>query len=202
MTEPNQKPPQPDLSLGMPKPSPQLSKEASREALVDSKNQFDDFINPNPMPASDLSYQPHLPAHTHQTPRLSKAEETSLIRHNHLTYLMYVLSFFTAGLLWIVPIVMNYARRREADGTWLATHFDWQIKTCWSSLGFGLIGVVMVIIGLGGVGISALAESTGGAIGSVGLGLFGGLILFLATIWHIYRIVRGWVALTDKRPVP
>ena len=202
MTEPNPKSPQPDLNLSKQKPSTKPSEQVSAQTSTAGNSQFDDFISPNPMPASDLSYQPHLPAHTHQTPRLSKAEETSLIRHNHLTYLMYVLSFFTAGLLWIVPIVMNYARRREADGTWLATHFDWQIKTFWYSLVFGLIGVVMVIIGLGGVGISALAESTGGAIGSVGLGLFGGLILFLATIWHIYRIVRGWVALTDKRPVP
>ena len=58
---------------------------------------------------------------------MSDDKRRSLTTYNHITYLLYVLSYFTAGLLWIVPIFMNYAKRRDADGTWLATHFDWQI---------------------------------------------------------------------------
>ncbi|HAO60133.1 MAG TPA: hypothetical protein DCQ89_07440, partial [Psychrobacter sp.] len=42
-------------------------------------------------------------------PVISKQQEEALIRYNHITYLLYVLSYFTAGLLWIVPIIMNYA---------------------------------------------------------------------------------------------
>ncbi|SUD91100.1 DUF4870 family protein [Psychrobacter phenylpyruvicus] len=135
-------------------------------------------------------------------PIISKSQEESLIRYNHVTYLLYVLSYFTAGLLWIVPIIMNYARRDRAEHTWLATHFDWQIKTFWYSIIFGLIGIVMAVIGLGGLGLGVFADSSNVAIGSTGLAALGGLVFLFAFIWHIYRIVKGWIALTDKRPVP
>ena len=51
---------------------------------------------------------------------MNNKQSRSLVTYNHITYLLYVLSYFTAGLLWIVPIFMNYAKRRDADGTWLA----------------------------------------------------------------------------------
>ena len=83
----------------------------------------------------------------------AEADANALISYNHLTYFLYVVSYFTAGLLWIVPIVMNYLKRGEAQGTWLATHFDWQIKTFWYSIVFFLIGSAIVIFSLGGLGV-------------------------------------------------
>lgn len=47
-----------------------------------------------------------------------------------------------------------------------------------------------------------LADSNNIAIGSVLLAVFGVLIMIFTFIWHLYRIVRGWIALTDGRPVP
>jgi len=134
-------------------------------------------------------------------PVISKEQEESLLRYNHITYLLYVLSYFTAGLLWIVPIIMNYARRQQANHTWLATHFDWQIKTFWYSIVFGFIGVVLAVIGLGGLGLGVFADSSNVALGSTGLAGFGGIMILFSFIWHIYRIVKGWIALSDKRPV-
>ncbi len=134
-------------------------------------------------------------------PVISKQQEEALIRYNHITYLLYVLSYFTAGLLWIVPIIMNYARRQQAEHTWLATHFDWQIKTFWYSIVFAVIGIVMAVIGLGGLGLGVFSESSNVALGSTGLAALGGLIFLFSFIWQIYRIVKGWIALTDKRPV-
>lgn len=133
---------------------------------------------------------------------LSTSKQRSLTFYNHVTYLLYVLSYFTAGLLWVVPIVMNYGKRQEAEGTWLATHFDWQIKTFWYSIVWFVIGALLILFALGGLGISMVAESDNIAIGAIlvtGLGLF---IMVVTFIWHLYRIVRGWVALADKRPVP
>jgi uncharacterized membrane protein len=97
---------------------------------------------------------------------------------------------------------MNYAKRHDADGTWLATHFDWQIKTFWYSIIWFVIGLIITLVAVGGLGISVLAESNNLAIGS---GLFTGLgilIILFTVIWHVYRIARGWIALSDKRPVP
>lgn len=125
-----------------------------------------------------------------------------MITYNHITYLLYVVSYFTAGLLWIVPIFMNYIKRGDAEGTWLATHFDWQIKTFWYSIVFFIIGIAIVVFSLGGLGIGVFAESTHIAAGSFGLFTIGLMILGLTVVWHLYRIIRGWIALADKRPVP
>lgn len=127
---------------------------------------------------------------------------SSLVTYNHITYLLYVLSYFTAGLLWIVPIFMNYAKRRDADGTWLATHFDWQIKTFWYSIVWFVVGVSIITFALGGFGVSMMADSGNIAVGSVLLASVGFIIMGVTLIWHLYRIVRGWIALTDGRPVP
>lgn len=136
-----------------------------------------------------------------EQPMISKEQEESLIRFNHITYLLYVLSYFTAGLLWVVPIIMNYARRRQADHTWLATHFDWQIKTFWYSIAMGVVGILIAIIGIGGLGIGVFSDSSNMALSSTGLTIIGGIIFLFAFIWHIYRIVKGWIALSDNRPV-
>ncbi|WP_296172526.1 DUF4870 family protein [Psychrobacter sp. UBA2769] len=133
---------------------------------------------------------------------MSDNKRRSLITYNHITYLLYVLSYFTAGLLWIVPIFMNYAKRRDADNTWLATHFDWQIKTFWYSIVFFVIGVLIITFSLGGFGVSMFADSNNIAIGSVLLASLGFIIMGFTFIWHLYRIVRGWIALADGRPVP
>lgn len=133
---------------------------------------------------------------------MSDDKRRSLTTYNHITYLLYVLSYFTAGLLWILPIFMNYAKRRDADGTWLATHFDWQIKTFWYSIVLFAIGVLIVAFALGGFGVSMFAETNNIAIGSVLLAILGFVIMGFTFIWHLYRIVRGWIALADGRPVP
>ena len=129
-------------------------------------------------------------------------QRSALLTYNHITYLLYVLSYFTAGLLWIVPIFMNYAKRREADGTWLATHFDWQIKTFWYSIVWFVVGVGIITFALGSFGVSMMADSGNIAVGSVLLASLGFIVMGVTFIWHLYRIVRGWIALTDGRPVP
>jgi uncharacterized membrane protein len=133
---------------------------------------------------------------------MNNNKRSSLVTYNHITYLLYVLSYFTAGLLWVVPIFMNYAKRRDADGTWLATHFDWQIKTFWYSIVWFVVGVSIITFALGGFGVSMMADSGNIAIGSVLLASVGFIIMGVTFIWHLYRIVRGWIALTDGRPVP
>lgn len=133
---------------------------------------------------------------------MTENQQRSLVTYNHITYLLYVVSYFTAGLLWVVPIVMNYAKRHDANNTWLATHFDWQIKTFWYSIVSFVIAIIIIMFALGGMGVSVIADSGGGAMGSFLLAGLGLLIIVFTVIWHIYRIIRGWIALTDNRPVP
>lgn len=128
--------------------------------------------------------------------------ETGLMGYNCLTYALYAISFFTAGLLAIVPLVMNYIKRDQARGTWLESHFDWQIKTFWYGLFFGMIALGLVFFGFSGFFLGLLFGSSNTAGGSVLVGVLGLLLTGILFIWHLYRLARGWIALSNRRAVP
>jgi uncharacterized membrane protein len=95
-----------------------------------------------------------------------------------------VISAFLTGWPSIIAVILNYVKRSDARGTWLESHFRWQIRTFW----FGLLWVVLCGLFV---------------VGSLGLGLLiVWLPLFIVGIWFVYRIVRGWLALKDRRPMP
>ena len=89
-------------------------------------------------------------------------------------YILYSLSYFT-GVTAIVGIIINYVKKDEAAGTWLESHFRWQIRTFWFGLLWALIGAVTVFI------------------------LIGFAVLFANFCWIIYRIVKGWLNLNDNK---
>lgn len=78
---------------------------------------------------------------------------------------------------WIVAVVLNYVRKDEVSGTWLESHFRWQIRTFWFGLLWFVIGGILTVIFVGFV------------------------VLFVAWIWMIYRIVKGWLNLTENKPI-
>jgi len=94
-----------------------------------------------------------------------------------------VVGAFLFGWPSIIAVIINYVKRGDVRGTWLDSHFRWQIRTFW----FGLLWVALC-------GLFVL--------GTLGLGLlFVWLPLGIVAIWFIYRIVRGWMALTNGRPM-
>lgn len=131
------------------------------------------------------------------------ATERRLVLYNHITYGLYIISFFTAGLLFVVPIILNYLFRPGARGTWLESHFSWQIHTFWFSIIIALIGGFFILLSFGGYGFAFFAELAHKLVGISTLLLFLGIgIVVFAIAWHLYRIVRGWIALADRRSVP
>jgi uncharacterized membrane protein len=101
----------------------------------------------------------------------------SLKSLTQMVYVLYALSYFT-GITAIVGIVINYVKKEEAAGTWLESHFRWQIRTFWFGLLWAVIGGITVFI------------------------LVGFAILFANFVWIIYRIVKGWLNLNDNKPMP
>ena len=94
-----------------------------------------------------------------------------------------VVGSFLTGWPSIIAVILNYVKRGETRGTWLESHFRWQIRTFW----YGLLWIslcVMFIIVTFGIGI-----------------IFAWLPIFVVGIWFIYRIVRGWIALSAGRPM-
>jgi len=126
----------------------------------------------------------------------SSASEGSLVTWTHVIYLLHAFSLLT-GILgaatvigafligWpsIIAVILNYVKRDEARGTWLESHFRWQIRTFWFGLLWVMLCVLFVIMTLG-IGI-----------------LIAWLPLAFITIWFIYRVVRGWLALNARRPM-
>lgn len=85
---------------------------------------------------------------------------------------------FLVGISWIVGVVINYVKREDASGTWLQSHFRWQIRTFWFGLLWAAIGVPLCLV------------------------FIGWAVLFADAVWIIYRIVKGWLNLTENRPMP
>jgi uncharacterized membrane protein len=129
---------------------------------------------------------------------VSGQPDASLISYTHVIYALHSLSVligltsavtivgaFIFGLPSIVAVIMNYARQADARGTFLESHFSWQIRTFWFALLWVLVitalSLPLMLIAIGFLTLPA---------GYVLLG-----------IWVIYRIIRGWLALGDRRPV-
>ena len=96
-----------------------------------------------------------------------------------------IVGSFVGGLPSIIAVIMNYVRRDATRGTYLESHFRWQIRTFWYAL---LWAVVIVLVSL-----PFMLILIGIAMAWLGLVALG--------IWIAYRVVRGWVALRDKRPM-
>ena len=93
-----------------------------------------------------------------------------------IVYVLYALSYFGA-VPAIVGIIINYIKKEEVAGTWLESHFRWQIRTFWFGLLWAVIGMATLFI------------------------LVGVAILFANFCWIIYRIVKGWLNLNDAKPM-
>jgi uncharacterized membrane protein len=97
-----------------------------------------------------------------------------------------VIGMFVFGWPSLVAVIINYVKRDEARGTWLESHFTWQIRTFWFALLWTLL--VALVSGL------LLVVLVGVATWFVGM--------FALGVWAIYRIARGWLALRSGGAMP
>jgi uncharacterized membrane protein len=94
-----------------------------------------------------------------------------------------VVGSFLLGWPSIIAVILNYLKRNEARGTWVDSHFRWQIRTFWFGALLTVPWVLFIVLTFG-----------------VGL-LIAWIPLGLVAVWFIYRIARGWLALRDGRPM-
>lgn len=85
---------------------------------------------------------------------------------------------FVFGVTYFIAIVLNYVKKDDVRGTWLESHFRWQIRTFWFSLLWFVIGGVTALI------------------------VIGWIVLFANALWFIYRVAKGWLNLIDGKPMP
>ena len=78
---------------------------------------------------------------------------------------------------WIVAVVLNYVKKDEVAGTWLESHFRWQIRTFWFTCLWAIVGFITMPI------------------------LIGFVIWFAQFVWYVYRIAKGWMRLNEDKPM-
>lgn len=81
------------------------------------------------------------------------------------------------GITYLVAIIINYIKIDDVRGTWLESHFRWQIRTFWYSVLWAVIGGLTVVI------------------------FVGFIILGVASVWVIYRVIKGWMRLSENKPM-
>ncbi len=94
-----------------------------------------------------------------------------------------VVGAFLTGWPSIIAVILNYVKRSDVRGTWLESHFRWQIRTFWFGVLWISLCFLFILVTLG-IGI-----------------LVAWLPMILVGVWFIYRVVRGWLALNDGRPM-
>ena len=97
-------------------------------------------------------------------------------KNAQLVYILYALSFIV-GITYVAGVIVAYIKRPESKDTWLESHYTWQIKTFWYSLIGMVIGIILMVV------------------------FIGFFIMFAVAVWTIYRIVKGWLALNDEKPL-
>ncbi len=99
---------------------------------------------------------------------------------NRPPLIIYMLQAFSIvfALTMIIAVIMNYLKINTVKGTWLETHYKWQIRTFWFFTTGGIVG--MVILNYSEAGL---------------------LIIIANYIYTIYRIAKGWISLNDKKEI-
>ena len=125
--------------------------------------------------------------------------DESLVTYTHVIYALHGLAVliglttfhtivfsFVGSLPSIIAVIMNYARRSATRGTYLESHFRWQIRTFW----FAWLWILVISI----AAMPLLIIWVGFLLARLGLALTG--------LWVVYRVARGWLALRQGKAIP
>ncbi|HVL37371.1 MAG TPA: hypothetical protein VM489_17010 [Burkholderiales bacterium] len=93
-----------------------------------------------------------------------------------------IVTAFLTGWPSIIAVIANYVKRSDVRGTWLDSHFSWQIRTFWFALLWVVIGAILF---------------------ATLIGIPAAIVVWIGTgLWVLYRIIRGWLALMSQQPMP
>ena len=137
----------------------------------------------------------HAPGHA-ALPLIAPAGDSSLVSWTQVIYALHAFSLLT-GILgaatvvgafltgWpsIIAVILNYVKRSDVRGTWLESHFRWQIRTFWFGLLWISLCVLFIVLTLG-IGI-----------------IVAWLPIAIVGFWFIYRVVKGWLRLSNRQPM-
>jgi len=101
---------------------------------------------------------------------------SSLVSLTQIVYILQALGYLT-GISYIAAVIVNYVKIDDVRGTWLESHFQWQIRTFWYSMLWYSLGALTLFI------------------------VIGYFLIVFTTFWVMYRIIKGWLRLYDNKPM-
>ena len=120
------------------------------------------------------------------TPSGAKDVEGSMTV-THILYGLHALAPFTMLLLALVAMIVGMVKRDDVRGTWLETHFSWLSRTFWWGLLWWILAwVVFWILTIGTFGIGII---------------FTWIFPTIVFVWYLYRVIVGWIKLSDGKPI-
>ena len=136
-----------------------------------------------------------MPRYDSSSPIVVDVPREGLVTLAHLIYGLHAIALFSgiatsativgsfvSGLPSIIAVILNYVKRDAVRGTWLDSHYRWQIRTFWFALlWFGIAWLMFVTL--------------------IGIPVFFAIIA-VAGLWVLYRVVRGWINLSNRVPMP
>jgi uncharacterized membrane protein len=126
--------------------------------------------SPAPRPAAATTVTSAAPAPQKKTPEQTAKELATIV------YILQAASF-VVGFTLIAGVIVNYIKREDVTGTWVESHFTWQIRTFWWWLVWMLVGLATFIVVIG-------------------------IFVWIAdAIWLVYRIIKGGFRLSEGKPM-
>jgi uncharacterized membrane protein len=94
----------------------------------------------------------------------------------------FIVTAFLTGWPSIIAVVINYVMRSDVRGSYLDSHFGWQLRTVWYAVLWAIVAFVLMMT-------------------IIGIPFAIGVVLVVG-IWVLYRIGRGWLALAEGKAMP
>src|SRR5438046_9394630 len=105
----------------------------------------------------------------------------------HISYFMHAIVAVGAVLpgvqasvlLLLIAFFLDMWKRDDARGTWQESHFSWRIRSVLWAGGLYIITIPLWLL----------------------LILPGWIAWVVISLWFLYRVVRGWLALNERKPM-
>ena len=110
-----------------------------------------------------------------------------------ILYILYMFAIFSAGILAVIALIINYVKLDSVRGTIYESHFKWQIRTFWWYLIWNILAFVPFFFLF--MTLNNPDVFTGVALAAT---TFCVAVIFISWIWIVYRMIKGLIRLNDN----
>ena len=111
-------------------------------------------------------------------------------------YVLYIVAIFTAGILAVVALIINYIKYNDVKGSIFESHFTWQIRTFWWYLFWNVMAFVPFFF------VFFTGENPNAFVGvAFGASVFCVAVIGLSWVWIVYRAIKGLIRVNDNQPM-